>query len=90
MLALNKGVPELINLKKSIKLFIEFRQDVILRELNSILKKTREKAHILLGLAVALQNIDKVIEIIRSSSDTNDAREKLIKFDWVLLMINLF
>ena len=36
----------------------------------------------MLGLAVALQNIDKVIEIIRSSSDTNDAREKLIKFDW--------
>ena len=43
MLALNKGVPELINLKKSIKLFIEFRQDVILRELNSILKKLEKK-----------------------------------------------
>ena len=43
MLALNKGVPELINLKKSIKLFIEFRQDVILRELNSILKLEKKR-----------------------------------------------
>ncbi len=84
MLALNKGVPELINLKKSIKLFIEFRQDVIFKRTKFHLKKTREKAHILLGLAVALENIDKVIEIIKSSSDTNDAREKLMKFDWVL------
>ena len=75
MLALNKGVPELINLKKSIKLFIEFRQDVILKELNSILKKLEKKRISCWVYRLLLENIDKVIEIIRSSSDTNDARK---------------
>ncbi len=84
MLALNKGVPQLLNLKKSINLFINFRKDVIFKRTRHHLKKTREKAHVLLGLAVALENIDKIIEIIKSSKDTNDAREKLINFDWLL------
>ena len=65
MLALNKGVPQLLNLKKSINLFINFRKDVIFKRTRYHLKKTREKAHILLGLSVALGNIDKIIEIIR-------------------------
>ena len=82
MLALNKGVPELLNLKRSIQLFIDFRKEVIFKRTKFHLRKTREKAHILLGLSVALENIDKVIDIIRSSNDTNDAKEKLIKFKW--------
>jgi len=82
MLALNKGVPELLNLKRSIQLFIDFRKEVIFKRTKFHLRKTREKAHILLGLSVALENIDKVIEIIRSSNDTNDAKEKLIEFKW--------
>ena len=82
MLALNKGVPELLNLKRSIQLFIDFRKEVIFKRTKFHLRKTREKAHILLGLSVALENIDKVIEIIRSSNDTNDAKEKLIGFKW--------
>ena len=82
MLALNKGVPELLNLKKSIQLFIDFRKEVIFKRTKFHLRKTREKAHILLGLSVALENIDKVIDIIRSSNDTNDAKEKLIEFKW--------
>ena len=82
MLALNKGKPELLNLKRSIQLFIDFRKDVIFKRTRFHLKKTREKAHILLGLSVALENIDKVIDIIKSSNDTNDAREKLIAFKW--------
>ena len=82
MLALNKGVPELLNLKRSIQLFIDFRKEVIFKRTKFHLRKTREKAHILLGLAVALENIDKVIDIIRSSNDTNDAKEKLIEFKW--------
>ena len=82
MLALNKGVPELLNLKRSIQLFIDFRKDVIFKRTKFHLRKTREKAHILLGLSIALANIDKVIDIIKSSNDTNDAREKLIAFKW--------
>ena len=82
MLALNKGVPELLNLKRSIQLFIDFRKDVIFKRTRFHLKKTREKAHILLGLSVALENIDKVIEIIKSSKDTNEAKDKLIGFKW--------
>ena len=82
MLALNKGVPELLNLKKSIQLFIDFRKEVIFKRTKFHLRKTREKAHILLGLSVAVENIDKVIDIIRSSNDTNDAKEKLIEFKW--------
>ena len=82
LLALNKGVPELLNLKRSIQLFIDFRKDVIFKRTKFHLRKTREKAHILLGLSIALENIDKVIDIIKSSNDTNDAREKLIAFKW--------
>ena len=82
MLALNKGVPELLNLKRSIQLFIDFRKDVIFKRTKFHLRKTREKAHILLGLSIALENIDKVIDIIKSSNDTNDAKEKLIGFKW--------
>ncbi len=82
MLALNKGVPELLTLKRSIQLFIDFRKDVIFKRTKFHLRKTREKAHILLGLSIALENIDKVIDIIKSSNDTNDAREKLIAFKW--------
>ena len=84
MLALNKGVPELLNLKKSIKLFVEFRKDVIFKRTKFHLKKTREKAHVLLGLSIALENIDKVIEIIRSSKDTNEAKENLLSQKWSL------
>ena len=82
MLALNKGIPELLNLKRSIQLFIDFRKEVIFKRTKFHLRKTREKAHILLGLSVALENIDRVIDIIRSSNDTNDAKEKLIEFKW--------
>ncbi len=84
MLALNKGVPELLNLKKSIKLFVDFRKDVIFKRTKFHLKKTREKAHILLGLSIAIENIDKVIEIIRSSKDTNEAKINLLAQKWSL------
>ncbi len=82
MLALNKGVPELLNLKKSLDLFLNFRKEVIFKRTKFHLKKTREKAHILLGLVIALQNIDKVIETIKSSKDTNDAKQKLVNIGW--------
>ena len=82
MLALNKGVPELLNLKRSIQIFIDFRKDVIFKRTKFHLRKQGKKAHILLGLSIALENIDKVIDIIKSSNDTNDAKEKLIGFKW--------
>ncbi len=84
MLALNKGVPELLNLKKAIKFFVEFRKDVIFKRTKFHLKKTREKAHILLGLSVALENIDKAIEIIKTSKDSNEAKIKLLDQKWKL------
>ncbi|MAI75637.1 MAG: DNA gyrase subunit A [Rickettsiales bacterium] len=84
MLALNNGVPELLNLKKYLELFTNFRKDVVYKRTKYHLRKTREKAHILLGLSVALENIDKVIEIIRSSKDTNEAKEKLMKNKWII------
>ncbi len=84
MLALNDGVPELLNLKRYLELFTNFRKDVVYKRTKYHLRKTREKAHILLGLSVALENIDKVIEIIRSSKDTNEAKEKLMKNKWII------
>tara|TARA_B100000287_G_scaffold297620_1_gene280770 strand:+ start:3044 stop:5698 length:2655 start_codon:yes stop_codon:yes gene_type:complete len=84
MLALNKGVPELLNLKKAIRFFVEFRKDVIFKRTKFHLKKTREKAHILLGLSVALENIDKAIEIIKTSKDSNEAKIKLLDQKWQL------
>ncbi len=82
MLALNNGVPELLNLKRYLKLFSDFRKDVVYKRTKYHLKRTREKAHILLGLSVALENIDKIIEIIRASKDTNEAKDKLINHKW--------
>ena len=75
MLALNNGVPELLNLKKYLELFTNFRKDVVYKRTKYHLSKTREKAHIFLGLTVAIENIDKIIEIIRSSKDSTEARE---------------
>tara|TARA_A100001015_G_scaffold252901_1_gene292755 strand:+ start:1961 stop:4597 length:2637 start_codon:yes stop_codon:yes gene_type:complete len=82
MLALNNGVPELLNLKRYLELFTNFRKDVVYKRTKYHLKRTREKAHLLLGLSVALENIDKIIEIIRSSKDSNEAKDKLISQNW--------
>ena len=61
--------------------FYRFQKRCNFKERSFILRKTRKK-HILLGLSIALENIDKVIDIIKSSNDTNDAKEKLIGFKW--------
>ena len=78
-IALVNGRPKLLNLKEMIKYFVEHRHDVVVRRTKYDLKKAEERAHILEGLIVASDNIDKVIEIIKKSSNADDARKNLIK-----------
>ena len=82
MLALNKGKPEQLDLKNFLKSFLEFREEVIARRTVFELKKAREKSHLLCGLAVAVSNVDKIIEIIKSSKDASEARSKLMENAW--------
>lgn len=78
-IALVEGRPELLNLKDLIRLFVEHRHDVVTRRTQYELRKAEERAHILEGLIIASDNIDEVIQIIRSSKDGEEARERLIK-----------
>ena len=78
-IALVNGRPKLLNLKEMISYFVEHRHDVVVRRTKFDLKKAEERAHILEGLIIASDNIDKVIEIIKKSSNADDARKNLIK-----------
>ena len=78
-LALVKGKPKLLNLKEMIECFIEHRKEVITRRTEYDLKKAEERAHILNGLKIALDNIDEVIRIIKGSKNVEAARNGLIK-----------
>ncbi|MEL6111031.1 MAG: DNA gyrase C-terminal beta-propeller domain-containing protein, partial [Planctomycetota bacterium] len=82
MLALNGGVPELMNLRSVLQAFIAFREDVVARRTKFDLSKARDRAHNLVGLALAVANIDEVIRIIRHSPDPNVARERLLERAW--------
>ncbi len=82
MLALNSGRPELLNLKEMLVAFIDFREEVITRRTAFELRKARDRAHIMAGLAVAVENIDNVIKLIREAKDTDEAKNKLIKTNW--------
>lgn len=82
MLALNNGKPQLLGLKDALNAFIIFREEVILRRARYELGKSRDRAHLLLGLVIAVANIDEVIAIIRSSPDTATAREELMQRSW--------
>ena len=84
MLALNKGKPEQMNLKEMLLAFIEFREEVITKKTIFDLNKARDKAHVLLGLVVANANIDEIIDLIKSSKDSKEARHKLINKKWKL------
>jgi len=81
-LALNRGRPELLNLKQIITAFIEFREEVITRRATFLLRKTREQAHNLMGLAVAVANLDPIIELIRRAPDPQTAKEQLLARRW--------
>ena len=82
MLALDHGQPRMMNLKEILHLFIEFRDEVIRRRTFFELGKARDRAHILVGLAVAVTNIDDIIALIRKSKDPATARTELMKRDW--------
>ncbi|HEY0420815.1 MAG TPA: DNA gyrase subunit A [Acetobacteraceae bacterium] len=82
MLALDDGRPRQMGLKDALQVFIRFREDVILRRSRHELGKARGRAHNLVGLAIAVANIDEVIRIIRASPDPVSAREALMAVDW--------
>ena len=82
MLALNRGRPELLTLKELIEIFIDFREEVVTRRTKFDLNKARERAEVLVGLAVAVANIDEVIKLIRAAPDPQTARERLIAEEW--------
>ncbi|HZZ88720.1 MAG TPA: DNA gyrase C-terminal beta-propeller domain-containing protein, partial [Caulobacteraceae bacterium] len=81
-LALNHGRPQLMNLHDMISAFVTFREDVVVRRTKFELSKARDRGHVLVGLAIAVVNIDEVIHIIRSSKDPTEARERLVGRDW--------
>ncbi|MFO0389021.1 MAG: DNA gyrase subunit A [Alphaproteobacteria bacterium] len=82
MLALDNGRPELMNFKHVIRSFINFREEVITRRTRYLLTKARDRAHVLVGLAIAVANIDEVIAVIKASADPNIAREELMNRSW--------
>ncbi len=79
---LTGGRPELLNLKDLLQAFIAFREEVVTRRTKFLLNKARDRAHILVGLAIAVANIDEVIALIRGSKDAAEAREALMARDW--------
>ena len=80
--ALNGGKPEIMPLKAILEAFLHFREEVITRRTRFLLNKARDRAHVLVGLLVAVNNVDEVIRLIRSSPDPATAREKLLARDW--------
>jgi DNA gyrase subunit A len=82
MLALNHGRPELMNLRRLLGAFVEFREEVVTRRTRHLLTKARERAHVVSGLAIAVANIDEMIALIRGSPDAATARERMMARDW--------
>ena len=87
MLAIRGGRPEVLNLRDIIESFVTFREEVITRRTKFELNKARERAHVLLGLVVAVTNMDEVVRIIRGSSTPAEARESLLRREWPIAEI---
>lgn len=87
MLAIRGGRPEVLNLRDIIEAFVKFREEVITRRTKFELNKARERAHVLLGLVVAVTNMDEVVRIIRGSSTPVEARESLLAREWPIAEI---
>ena len=84
MVALHKGQPKLLNLREMIEAFVLHRREVVTRRTIYELRKARERAHVLEGLAIALANIDPIIELIRAASTPVEAKNKLLSQAWQL------
>ncbi len=82
MIALNGGRPEMLNLKDFLVCFLDFREEVVTRRTKYLLGKARDSAHVQVGLAIAVANIDEVIRLIRTSPDAATARSALMERDW--------
>ena len=82
MVALNGGKPEQLNLLDMLRAFVAFREEVISRRTKYLLRKARDRAHVLVGLAIAVANIDEVIRVIRGAPDPQSAREELMTRRW--------
>ncbi|MCC6913114.1 MAG: DNA gyrase subunit A [Rhodospirillaceae bacterium] len=82
MLAISNGRPELMNLRQILLAFVAFREEVIRRRTVFELNQARNRAHTLVGLAIAVANLDEVIRLIRAAPDPNVAREQLMARDW--------
>ncbi|MEM9378054.1 MAG: DNA gyrase subunit A, partial [Pseudomonadota bacterium] len=85
ILALNGGKPEQLTLRQILQAFIRFREDVVARRTKFELNKARDRAHVLVGLALAVANIDEIIAIIRHAPDPNAARERLLEKAWPIM-----
>ncbi len=79
---LSGGKPEVMNVKDLLQAFVTFREEVVTKRTKFMLKKARDRAHVLVGLAIAVANIDEVIRLIRASKDAAEAREALMGRDW--------
>ena len=82
MVALDGGRPLVMTLKDMLAAFIAFREEVVSRRTKFLLGKARDRAHVLVGLAIAVANIDEVIKLIRAAKDPNEAREALMSREW--------
>ena len=82
MVALDSGRPQLFNLKELLSIFVAFREQVVTRRTKFLLNKARDRAHILVGLAIAVANIDEIIRVIRTSPDPTTARDILMERRW--------
>ncbi len=82
MLALHKGKPKVLNMREVIAAFVEFREEVITRRTIYLLNKARGRAHLLIGLTVAVANIDEVVRIIKKAPDPSTARQNLMNTAW--------
>ena len=86
-IALSRGRPEQLNLLDLLNTFISFREEVVTRRTKFLLKKARDRAHVLVGLAIAVANIDEIIRLIRASRDAAAAREALMNRNWPAKML---
>src|SRR5690606_29753412 len=82
MLALNRGRPVQMGLRDMITAFVDFREEVVVRRTKFELSKARYRGDVLVGLAIAVANIDGFIQISRASRDPSEARERLVARDW--------